>query len=128
VHTVSYHGGGVVHMCVHLRKPQLTDFTDNVWSVLYLGVCSSGIAYTLQILAQKDANPTVTTLLLSMESVFGVVAGAIANGEVMLAKEYIGCALMLIAVVLAQIPIAVFKKAFRKCKKTEEKEKEETKE
>jgi drug/metabolite transporter (DMT)-like permease len=110
------------------EKPQLTDFTDNVWSVLYLGVCSSGIAYTLQILAQKDANPTVTTLLLSMESVFGVVAGAIANGEVMLAKEYIGCALMLIAVVLAQIPIAVFKKAFRKCKKTEEKEKEETKE
>lgn len=96
------------------EKPTITDFTDNVWSVVYLGVCSSGIAYTLQILAQKDANPTVTTLLLSMESVFGVVAGAIANGEVMLAREYIGCVLMLIAVLLAQIPIEVFKRLLRK--------------
>ncbi len=98
------------------EQPKLTDFTDNVWAVLYLGVCSSGIAYTLQILSQKDANPTVTTLLLSMESVFGVIAGAIANSEVMLAKEYIGCALMLVAVVLAQIPIGVLKKPFVKRK------------
>ncbi|MBO5223798.1 MAG: DMT family transporter [Clostridia bacterium] len=102
------------------EKPSFSDFTNNAWSVVYLGVCSSGIAYTLQILAQKDANPTVTTLLLSMESVFGVVAGAIANGEVMLAKEYIGCALMLVAVVLAQIPVETFGKLFKKRKKERE--------
>ena len=96
------------------ETPSLTDLTSNVWSVLYLGVCSSGIAYTLQILAQKNANPTVTTLLLSLESVFGVIAGAIAVGEVMLPKEYIGCALMLIAVVLAQIPTEVIKSIFKK--------------
>lgn len=96
------------------EKPQLTDFTDNVLPILYLGVCSSGVAYTLQILAQKDANPTVTTLLLSTESVFGVVAGAIANGEVMTGKEYAGCAIMLVAVVLAQIPSKVWKKLFAK--------------
>ncbi len=101
------------------EQPQLTDFTNNALSILYLGICSSGIAYTLQILAQKDANPTVTTLLLSMESVFGVIAGAVANGEVMLVKEYIGCALMLIAVVLAQIPIEVLKKPFVRKKKEE---------
>ncbi|MBE5732796.1 MAG: DMT family transporter [Clostridiales bacterium] len=101
------------------ETPKLTDFTSNVLPILYLGVCSSGIAYTLQILAQKDANPTVTTLLLSMESVFGVIAGAIGNGEIMIAQEYIGCALMLVAVVLAQIPIEVLKKPFIKSKKEE---------
>jgi drug/metabolite transporter (DMT)-like permease len=102
------------------EKPQWSDFTNNVLPILYLGVCSSGIAYTLQILAQKDANPTVTTLLLSMESVFGVIAGAIAKGEIMQTKEYIGCALMLFAVILAQIPTDILKKPFAKKKKKEQ--------
>ena len=75
-----------------------------VGPILYLGIFSSGVAYTLQILAQKDSNPTVVSLLLSLESVFAVLAGAVILHNRMSGKEYLGCVLMLIAVVLAQLP------------------------
>jgi len=78
--------------------------------ILYVGVFSSGVAYTLQILAQKDSNPTVVTLLLSMESVFAVISGAIILHQHMTGREYLGCVLMLIAVILAQIPFPLKKK------------------
>ena len=71
--------------------------------LLYVGVFSCGVGYTLQILAQKDSNPTVVTILLSLESVFAVIAGAIILHQQMSLREYIGCALMFIAVVLAQV-------------------------
>ncbi len=74
------------------------------WPILYVGVFSSGVAYTLQIVAQKDSNPTVVSLLLSLESVFATIAGAIAFGNQMSGREYLGCVLMLAAVVLAQLP------------------------
>lgn len=73
--------------------------------LLYMGIGSSGIAYTLQILAQKDSNPTIVSLLFSLESVFSVLAGAIILGDQMTGREYLGCALMFIAVILAQIPL-----------------------
>ena len=72
--------------------------------ILYVGIFSSGVAYTLQILAQKDSNPTVVTILLSMESVFAVISGAIILHQQMSGREYLGCVLMFAAVVLAQIP------------------------
>lgn len=72
--------------------------------ILYVGIFSSGVAYTLQILAQKDSNPTVVSLLLSLESVFATLAGAIILRDQMSGKEYFGCVLMLCAVVLAQLP------------------------
>lgn len=72
--------------------------------ILYVGIFSSGVAYTLQILAQKDSNPTVVSLLLSLESVFATLAGAVILGDRMSGKEYFGCVLMLCAVVLAQLP------------------------
>ena len=75
-----------------------------MWSILYMGVFSSGVAYTLQILAQKDSNPTVVSLLLSLESVFATLAGALILHDQMSGKEYFGCLLMLCAVVLAQLP------------------------
>lgn len=75
-----------------------------LWSILYVGIFSSGVAYTLQILAQKDSNPTVVSLLLSLESVFATLAGALILGDRMSGKEYFGCVLMLLAVVLAQLP------------------------
>ena len=75
-----------------------------VGPILYLGIFASGVAYTLQILAQKDSNPTVVSLLLSLESVFAVLAGAVILHDRMSGKEYLGCVLMLIAVVLAQLP------------------------
>lgn len=71
--------------------------------LLYTGVLSSGVAYTLQILAQKDANPSVVSLLMSLESVFAVLAGLL-FGDRMSGWEWLGCGLMLIAVVIAQLP------------------------
>ena len=78
--------------------------------LLYVGVLSSGVAYTLQIVAQRGADPTVITILLSLESVFSVLAGVVVLGDVMLPREYSGCFLMFAAVLLAQIPIPEKKK------------------
>ena len=86
-----------------------------VWScilpLLYVGIFSCGVGYTLQILAQKDSNPTVVTILLSLESVFAVIAGAIVLHQQMTAREYIGCVVMFVAVILAQIQFPEKKKA-----------------
>lgn len=81
------------------------NFSKSIIPLLYAGILSSGIAYTLQIIAQKGTNPAVTSILLSTESLFGVLAGAIVLHEVFTPQEYIGCALMLIAIFLTQIPI-----------------------
>ena len=72
--------------------------------LLYMGVISSGVGYTLQILAQKDGDPAVVSLLLSLESFFAVVSGALFLHERMSVREYFGCALMLAAVILSQLP------------------------
>ena len=73
--------------------------------ILYAGVCSSGIAYTLQIIGQEDVNPTIASLLMSLESVFSVLAGAVLLKEHMSSRELMGCLLIFIAVLLAQIPV-----------------------
>ena len=75
-----------------------------LWPVLYAGILSSGVAYTLQILAQKDSNPTVVSLIMSLESVFATIAGAILLHDRMSGREYLGCGLMLAAVILTQLP------------------------
>lgn len=86
-----------------------------IWScilpLLYVGIFSCGVGYTLQILAQKDSNPTVVTILLSLESVFAVIAGAIILHQQMSARQYIGCVLMFVAVVLAQVDFPIKKNA-----------------
>ena len=79
--------------------------------LLYVGIFSCGVGYTLQILAQKDSNPTVVTILLSLESVFAVIAGAIILKQQMTVREYIGCAIMFAAVILAQIQCHTRQKA-----------------
>ena len=78
--------------------------------LLYVGIFSCGVGYTLQILAQKGSNPTVVTILLSLESVFAVIAGAIILKQQMSVREYIGCAVMFAAVLLAQIDFPVKQK------------------
>ncbi|MGN0907458.1 MAG: DMT family transporter [Bullifex sp.] len=72
--------------------------------VLYAGVFSCGIAYTLQVVAQKYIHPTVATLVLSLESVFSVLAAWVILGDTLSAKELIGCAVVFAAVLLAQLP------------------------
>ena len=79
--------------------------------LLYVGIFSCGVGYTLQILAQKDSNPTVVTILLSLESVFAVIAGAIILKQQMTVRENIGCAIMFAAVILAQIQFPTRQKA-----------------
>ena len=81
-----------------------------LWPLFYVGVFSSSVAYTLQILAQKNSNPTVVSLLLCLESVFAVLAAGVLTGQWMSSREWIGCVLMLLAVVLAQLPDGIFKK------------------
>lgn len=72
--------------------------------ILYAGVFSSGVAYTLQIVGQKNYNPTVATLLLSLESVFSVLTGWVVLHQKLSARELSGCVLIFLAVILAQLP------------------------
>ena len=71
--------------------------------ILYAGVLSCGVAYTLQIIGQRGMNPTVASLLMSLESVFSVLAGWILLNEALSGREILGCILIFIAVVLAQL-------------------------
>ena len=87
-----------------LEQPAVGAIQAAIWPLLYLGICSSGIAYTLQIVAQKGSNPTVISILLSLESVFAVIGGALFLKDQLSGREYFGCLLMLVAVVLAQLP------------------------
>ena len=73
--------------------------------ILYCGVVSGGIGYTLQIVAQKFTDPTIASLLMSLESVFAVIAGSVLLGEQMSSRELLGCAVMFAATVLVQIPL-----------------------
>ena len=77
--------------------------------ILYVGIFSSGVAYTLQIIAQTGTNPAVVSILLSLESVFGVISGAIVLHERMSGRELLGCGLMFAAVILSQLPEKVKK-------------------
>ncbi len=77
----------------------------SIWfSIFYAGVMSSGIAYTLQIVAQKNLNATVASLLMSLESVFAALAGAV-FGERLTVNEIFGCCLVFLSVIVAQLPI-----------------------
>lgn len=72
--------------------------------ILYAGVMSCGVAYTLQIVGQKDMDPTIASLILSLESVVSVLAGWLLLGQKLSARELSGCALMFAAIILAQLP------------------------
>ena len=86
------------------ETPQIGNILDARMPILYAGVMSCGVAYTLQILGQKHANPAIASLLLSMESCFSVLSGWIILGETLSAREGIGCVLMFVAIILAQLP------------------------
>ena len=73
-------------------------------SIIFAGVMSSGVAFTLQIIGQRGVNPTVASLIMSLESVFSVLAGWIILGEKLSLKEALGCVLIFGAIVLAQLP------------------------
>ena len=72
--------------------------------ILYAGVLSCGVGYTLQMVGQKNMNPTVASLILSLESVISVIAGFLVLHQNLSQRELIGCTLMFIAIILAQLP------------------------
>lgn len=79
--------------------------TWDAWiPLLYAGIFSCGIAYTLQIIGQKGVNPTIASLIMSLESVFSVLAGWLILHEKLSAKELTGCVLIFGAVILSQLP------------------------
>ena len=86
------------------EQPVFTEILQAWQPVLYAGVMSCGVAYTLQIIAQKNADPTVASLLLSLESVFSVLAGWVLLGQGLSLKELFGCVLIFCAIILAQLP------------------------
>ncbi|MEG1427954.1 MAG: DMT family transporter [Oscillospiraceae bacterium] len=76
-----------------------------VWGpILYAGIMSSSVAFTLQVVGQRDTPPAVASLIMSLESVFAVLAGWVILNEQLAPKEMFGCALVFLAVILAQIP------------------------
>ena len=78
----------------------------NAWiPILYAGVMSCGVGYTLQIIGQNGLNPTIASLLMSLESVFSVLAGWIILGQKLTPREILGCVIIFVAIVLAQIPV-----------------------
>ena len=84
----------------------------DAWTgILFAGIMSSGVAYTLQVVGQKDFNPTIATLLMSLESVFSSLAGWIILGQRLNQREILGCVIIFGAVILAQMPVqSLFKR------------------
>lgn len=86
------------------NKPVVSEIIS-VWpSLFYTGFLSSGVAYTLQIVGQKNMNPTVASIILSLESVFAVLGGMLLLGESLSIRELFGCVLMFTAIILTQLP------------------------
>ena len=86
------------------EHPELYSILQAWKPIAYAGIMSCGVGYTLQIVAQKNTDPTVASLLLSLESVFSVLAGWVILGETLSPRELFGCALVFVAVILAQLP------------------------
>ena len=86
------------------EQPSWAKICSAAVPILYCGILSGGVGYTLQMTAQRFTDPTIASLLMSLESVFAVLAGALLLGERMSAREGFGCALMFAAIILVQLP------------------------
>ena len=86
------------------EEPSFAGFIAGIIPLAYAGIMSSGVAYTFQIIGQKDMDPTVASLILSLESVVSMLAGWIILGQALNARELAGCGLVFMAVILVQLP------------------------
>jgi drug/metabolite transporter (DMT)-like permease len=84
--------------------PSVADVCASWFNILYAGIMSCGVAYTLQVLGQKETEPTIASMILCLESVFALVAGMLLLGEMMSIREIIGCVIMFAAIVVANLP------------------------
>lgn len=87
-----------------LEDPQMSAILDCWLPILYTGVLSSGAGYTLQIVGQKNTDPTVASLILSLESVFALLAGIVVLNEILTLSEALGCLIMFTAIIITQLP------------------------
>ena len=94
---------GLIGMAI-FESPDINAILDCWLPILYAGVLSCGLGYTFQVIAQKYAEPTVASLLMSLESVFAVISGAILLHETMSMRELTGCAVIFAAVIISQLP------------------------
>lgn len=98
--------GGLIALVMALtfENPTLDGLHGALLPILWAGIMSNGIAYTLQVVGQRGMNPTVASLILSLESVVSVLAGWLLLDEILTPRELGGCALMAVAIILAQLP------------------------
>ena len=103
---VQFFTAGVIASVLMLlfEHPSMSAVIAAAAPILYAGVMSCGVGYTLQVVAQNGVDPTVASLLLSLESVFSVLAGWMLLGQKLSGRELFGCVLVFAAVLLVQIP------------------------
>mgnify|MGYP000767212429 CR=1 FL=1 len=92
------------------EAPSAAQFAENALPILYCGIMSSGVAYTLQILGQRDLNPAIASLIMCLESVFSALGGWMLLHQNLSAREVFGCVLIFAAVVLAQLPLEMLRR------------------
>lgn len=98
----------IVSLCT--EKIRWSEIVDAAGPILYAGILSSGVAYTLQMVGQKYAKPAVASIVMSLESVIAVIAGAVVLSEKLSGREIMGCVMVFVAVIVAQIPEFLEKK------------------
>jgi len=102
--TGQYIVAGLLNLFVsRLTHMPLNGLASGWWTIVFIGLLSTAVGYTLQVLGQKYAPPTDATILLSMEAVFAALAGHIYLGETMRFVQLVGCGLILIAVMVTQL-------------------------
>lgn len=109
---IQFFTAGILSLCPTLlfEHPSMASLLAAWAPVLYAGIMSCGVAYTLQVVAQKDTDPVIASLILSLESVFSVIAGWMLLGQTLSVRELLGCGFVFCAIILAQVPPELFHK------------------
>ena len=95
---------GILALIFESDKIEMGNILAASPQILYLGIMSSGVAYTLQIVGQKFAEPTVASITMSLESVFAALGGWLISGNALTTRELLGCGLVFVAILVAQTP------------------------
>ena len=95
------------------ENPEIEAIKGAMLPLLYSGILSCGFGYTIQVICQQDLSPVVGSLIMSLESVFSVIAGFLLLGQALSLREILGCILMFIAVIYVQLPEGFFKNIFK---------------
>ena len=99
---------GLITMLLFDQELSLERLLAAAPAILWCGIMSNGVAYTLQIVGQRGINPTIATIILSLESVMAVFFGWLILDESLSSRQYLGCAVMLCAVIIAQLNPRLF--------------------